>query len=124
MNEFQEQAAIIRIDDLSLRTIIGFNEWERKKKQEVLINVSMEFDHCRAAQTDDVADTLDYKTIKKSIITLVEESSYNLIEKLAHEILVVIMLDERVRKAAVRVDKPHALRFARSVSVEVRGSRE
>lgn len=111
--------SIIRIEDLLLRTIIGFNAWERDKKQDVQINLYMEFDAKKAVETDRVEDTLDYKKIKKSVITLVESSCFNLLETLAHRILETVASDEKVIYAEVKVDKLHALRFARSVSVEM-----
>lgn len=115
--------SIIRIEDLLLRTIIGFNSWERDKKQDIQINLYMEFDAAKAVETDTVENTLDYKKIKKSIIKLVESSSFNLLETLAHRILETVASDEKVLYAEVKVDKLHALRFARSVSVEMQFKR-
>lgn len=111
--------SIIRIEDLALRTIIGFNAWEREKKQDVQINLYMEFDSSKAVETDAVEDTLDYKKIKKSVINLVEASAFNLLETLTHRILETVASDDKVLYAQVKVDKLHALRFARSVSVEM-----
>jgi len=115
--------AIIRITDLSLRTIIGLYDWERTTKQDVIINAEIHFDASKAAQSDKVADTIDYKAINKAIIKHVEESQYFLIEKMAGAILKLIMDDPKAEKATVRVDKPGALRFARSVSVELEARR-
>jgi D-erythro-7,8-dihydroneopterin triphosphate epimerase len=111
--------AVIRITDLNLRTIIGLYDWERTTKQDVVINVEIHFDASKAAKSDKVEDTIDYKAINKAIIKLVEESQYFLIEKMAGEILKIIMDDPKVQAAKVRVDKPGALRFAKSVSVEL-----
>jgi len=116
--------ATIRISDLSLRAIIGTNDWEREKEQDILINVEIDFDASRAAQTDDIKDTVNYKEIKQNIIKLVEQSQFFLVEKLASEILNVVMQDSKVQKARVRIDKPQALRFAKSVSVELKQKRE
>ena len=110
--------AIIRITDLSLRTIIGIFDWERTRKQKVLINVEIQFNASRAARSDKVKDTVDYKTITKKIIKHVEVSEYFLLEKLADQVLKIVMEDRKVKAAKVRIDKPGALRFARSVSVE------
>jgi D-erythro-7,8-dihydroneopterin triphosphate epimerase len=109
--------ALIRIKDLLIRTIIGFNPDERKNRQDVLINIEIEVDTQIATETDEPDGIYDYKAITKQVITLVQESQFNLLEKLTHEILSVIMNDERVKRAKVEVDKPHALRFAESVSV-------
>lgn len=111
--------ATIRITNLRLRTIIGINEWERDTRQDVVINVTMDFDAGRAAKSDNIRDTVDYKTITKKIIKLVEESQFFLLEAMADRVLAIAMEDPKVLSAAVRVDKPQALRFADSVSVEL-----
>lgn len=111
--------ATIRITDLRLRTIIGINDWERKSKQDVIINVSMEYDATKSAKSDDINDTVDYKALSKEIIKKVEGSSFFLLEKLAYTILNIVMTHSLVEKAHVCVDKPFALRFADSVSVEL-----
>ncbi|MGB2691140.1 MAG: dihydroneopterin aldolase [Thermodesulfobacteriota bacterium] len=108
---------IIRIEDLKLRTIVGIYEWEKENKQDIIINVEIEFDGTKAIETDDIADTIDYKSITKRIITMVEESDFNLIERIAGEAIKIVMENEKVEKASVRVDKPGALRFTDSVSV-------
>lgn len=114
----------ICISDLTLRTIIGFNEWERNKKQDIIINIKMDFDPQKAVFSDKVEDTLNYKKIKRSIIDLVENSKFNLLEKLTHSIIETVMKNKRVVAAYVKVDKPHALRFAQSVSIEMNAERE
>ncbi len=108
---------IIKIENLKLRTIVGIYEWEKENKQDIVINVEIEFDGTKAIETDDIADTIDYKSITKKIITMVEESEFNLIERIAGEAIKIIMENEKVEKASVRVDKPGALRFTDSVSV-------
>lgn len=115
--------AVIKIKNLSLRTIIGFNDWEREKKQDVIVNAAIEFDAAGAAETDTVDYSLDYKSITKNVISEVENSSFHLLEKLADFILNIIMENENVLSVTVEVDKPHSLRFAESVSVVVSGSR-
>ena len=110
--------ATIRITDLKLKAIIGINDWERKKEQGIIINLSLDFDSSRAAETDDIQHTVDYKALKKRIIGLVKRSKYFLLEKLVEEVLALVMEDKKVLSATVRIDKPRALRFARSVSVE------
>ena len=110
---------IIRVKDLKLRTIIGFKEWEREKKQNITINLAIETDDTSATQTDEVADAIDYKVITKRIIKEVEATDFKLLEKLAGFILDMVMEDERILSATVEIDKPHALRFSRSASVEL-----
>lgn len=113
--------AIIRITDLSLETIIGVFDWERKEKQKVVINVEIDFNAAKAIKSDRVQDTVDYKTITKKIIRHIEASKYFLLEKMTESVLKIVMEDPRVKKAKVRIDKPGALRFARSVSFELEG---
>lgn len=111
--------ATIRITNLRLRTIIGANDWERNIKQDVVINVTFEYDSSKAQTSDQLKDAVDYKDITKKIIQTVEKSNYELIEKLADVVLTIILEPKQVKSATVRIDKPQALRFADSVSVEV-----
>ena len=108
----------IYIRDLSLRCIIGVFPEERGKRQDVVINVMMETDFAQAAKTDELDDTVDYKVIKKKIIALVEKSEFNLIETMSNRIADICLEDLKVIRVSVTVDKPGALRFARSVAVE------
>ena len=111
--------ATIRITNLRLRTIIGINEWERDVKQDVIINITLEFNADRAAQSDNIKDTVDYKTLTKKVIKTVEASQFNLLESLTQTILNIAIEDKKVLNATVRIDKPQALRFADSVSIEM-----
>jgi D-erythro-7,8-dihydroneopterin triphosphate epimerase len=108
---------VIRIKNLRLRAIIGINAWERTQKQEIIVNVEMEFDGDKAAASDDVRDTIDYAAIKRRLLAEVEKTEFFLLEKLITFILDIVMEDQRVRRAMVEIDKPHALRFAESVSL-------
>ena len=109
---------IFRIKNLRLRTIIGIHDWERIEKQDVIINAEFEFNAEKAAKSDKIEETLDYKKLNKEIIEVIESSQFFLIEKLADIILSVIMKYKGIIRAKVEVDKPGALRFADSVSVE------
>ncbi len=110
--------ATIRITDLKLKAIIGINPWERKNKQDVIINLTLDFDASKASQSDNIQDTVDYKTLKKRILLLVKGSKFFLLEKLVEEVLNLTMQDPKILKATVRIEKPKALRFAKSVSIE------
>ena len=114
----------IEIRDLLLRTIIGINEDERRKKQDVLINLTLFADTRAAGSSDDIADAVNYKTITKRIIALVENSSFFLVEKMVVEIAGLCLEDPRVERARVSVEKPGALRFARSVGVTIERGRD
>ncbi len=113
----------VHIKNLRLRTIVGIFAWERKEVQDVIINITFEFNGSTAAERDDIQDTVDYKELKKSIIKTVENSQFYLLEKLASRILEIVMSDPKVIRANVEVDKPQALRFADSVSVECSAER-
>lgn len=114
----------IQIRDLHLRCIIGTFEEERRAKQDVVINITLYADLKSAGRSDNLEDTVDYKTLKKRVIALVEDSSCRLIEHLAERIAEVCLGEARVRRVSVAVDKPGALRFARSVAVEIFRDRE
>lgn len=111
--------AAIRIINLKLKAIIGVNDWERHTKQKIIINIKIDFNAARAGRSDNIKDTLDYKALTKKIIKAVELSHFFLLEKLAQTILNLVLESPLVKEAYVRVDKPLALRFADSVSVEV-----
>ena len=115
---------LIQISDLLLRTIIGINDEEREKRQDVLINLTMQVDLREAGRSDDISDAVNYRTITKEIIDLIENSQFQLVEKMADEVAKICLKDERVQQAIVRIEKPGALRFARSVGVTVERTRE
>jgi D-erythro-7,8-dihydroneopterin triphosphate epimerase len=114
----------IHIKDLQLRTIIGINAEERRDRQDVLINLVLYVDTRPAAASDDVAQAVNYRTLTKRIIQLVETSQFHLVEKLAAEIAAICLGDARVERVSVTVEKPGALRFARSVGVTVERGRD
>lgn len=113
----------ILIRDLAVRCIIGIYPEERRAKQDVIVNLAIESDFRRAARTDSIRDAVDYKALKKDVIGLVETSAFGLVETLASRIADLCLGTPRVKRVTVTVDKPGALRFARSVAVEVTRSR-
>ncbi len=114
----------IEIKDLLLRGIIGINDWEREKKQDILINITLFTDLSAAASTDDVTQSVNYRALTKKVIEHVEGSSRFTLEALAADIAALCLAEPRMRRAVVRVEKPGALRFARSVGVEIERSRQ
>ncbi len=124
MNETQVNCDKIYIRDLSVRCIIGVNDEERRDKQDVTINATLYTDLKKAGQTDCLEDSVDYKNVKKDILSLVENSSFALIEKLAQGIADICLGHSKVQRADITVDKPGALRFTRSVAVEIIRTRE
>jgi len=109
----------ITIRDLALRTIIGLYPEERKEKQDILVNIVLEVDLKKPGTTDNISDTVDYKSLKKEIISIVDSSAFNLIESLAEKIATICLAEKKVNRTLITIDKPGALRFARSVAVTV-----
>ncbi|MDD2599878.1 MAG: dihydroneopterin aldolase [Kiritimatiellae bacterium] len=114
----------IQISDLQLPCIIGLREWERTTPQNVNLNITLFTDFSKACVSDEIDDTVDYVTIKKNIIKEVEASSFKLVEKLAQMVAEICLSDARVMRVDVNVSKPGALRFARTVAVEITRTRE
>lgn len=114
----------ILISDLSARCIIGINEEERREKQDVVINLVIFADLGRAAKNDRFEDSVDYRALKKKVLNLVESSKYYLLEALAESIAKICLEQSGIMQVQIRVDKPSALRFARSVGVEIERKRE
>lgn len=114
----------IVIKDLLVRGIVGINDDERINRQDVLINLTLETDMRAAARSDHIADAVNYRTLTKQVIDLVETSRFFLVEKMAEEIARICLADERVQRVCVQVEKPTALRFAGSVGVCIERSRE
>ncbi|MBF0142242.1 MAG: dihydroneopterin aldolase [Magnetococcales bacterium] len=114
----------IVISDLSLRCVIGVQEWERRTRQEVLINIVLFADLAGAGASDRIEDTVNYRTLGKRLVAMVEASTFQLVEALAQAVMELCLDDPRVQGARVRVEKPGALRFARSVGVEIERFRE
>lgn len=114
----------IHIRDLLVRCTIGIFPEERTKKQDVTINITLYADLRAACKSDRVEDTVDYKQVKKNVLAMVETSSFQLVERLAEEVAAVCFQAPRIQRVEVTVDKPGALRFARSVAVAIVRERE
>ena len=107
------------IKDLLVRGIVGINDWEREHPQDILINLDVYLDTSVAARSDDVTDSLNYRSLTKAIMAFVDGSSFHLVEALADGIAAVCLRDFGADRVRVRVEKPGALRFAESVGVEI-----
>lgn len=112
----------IFITGLVARGIIGVNDWEREKPQEILINITLFTDLRQAGQTDDIAHTVSYKTIAKKALAQAENAKRFTVEALAADIAGLCLEEPGVERVRVRVEKPHASRFAQSVGVEIERS--
>ena len=113
----------IEIKDLLVRGIVGINENERRKRQDILINLVMLTDISQSGESDDIQETVNYRTVTKSIIRQVEDSSYFTVEKLATEVARLVVSDHEISEVTVSVEKPGALRFAKSVGVTITRSK-
>ena len=108
---------------LEIECIIGFIEWERRIKQTVVIDLELPVDCARAAQSDDVADTVDYKKVSKRIIGFVEASEFKLVETLAHKMAMLIIEEFGVAWVRLSVNKPGAIRGSRDVGISLERTR-
>ena len=107
------------IRDLLLRGIVGINDEERVKRQDILLNLEIESDTRPVAKDDDLDAGVNYRTVAKEIGALVEGSRYFTVERLAEEVARAILADERVTAVKVTLEKPGALRFAESAGVSI-----
>lgn len=116
---------IIYIRNLRIDCIIGVFEWERRVRQTVAIDLDLAADIARAAQTDRLEDTVDYKAIAKRLIDYVGQSQFQLVETLAQKIADIVLAEFGVRWVRVRINKRGALRHATDVGVVIeRGTRD
>ncbi len=109
----------ILIRDLAARCVIGLSPEERREKQDVVVSIALSTDLREAGRSDRLEESVDYRAIKKRVLALVEGSQFRLLEALAEAIAGACLEDGRIARVQVTVDKPGALRFARSVAVEI-----
>src|SRR5579862_461174 len=108
---------------LSVQCIIGFIEWERRVKQTVVIDLEMPVDCRRAALSDDVADTLDYKKVAKRVIAFVEASQFKLVESLVERTAELVLEEFALEGVRLSINKPGAIRGSRDVGVTIERTR-
>lgn len=110
----------IFIRDLKVFCLIGIHPEERLKKQEVLLNIELDCECFRkAVTTDNIKDTLDYDLLSQEIAAKVSRSSFHLLESLATEVAQICLAKDLVKEVKVTIDKPQALKNAKSVAVEL-----
>ncbi len=109
----------IFINDLHVETVIGIFDLVREIKQTISINLEMEFDISKAAKSDDINDSLDYKKVSKRIISLCEKADSYLVENLIEKIAQVVLKEFPVSKVTVSLEKPGALRGSKSVGIKI-----
>jgi len=111
------------IKNLLARGIIGIRDWERKRAQNILINITLFTDTHRAAETDNINDCADYSEVSKKVVVHAESAGRFTVEALANDLAKLCLEQANVQSVIVRVEKPGAVRFAESVGVEVERSR-
>jgi dihydroneopterin aldolase len=105
------------IEDLNVQTVIGIYDWEREIKQVVSLDLEMEFNITRAAETDSINDTLDYKAVSKRLIRFIEDSEFQLVEALAERCAAIVLAEFPVTWLRLKLGKPGAVRGSSAVGV-------
>lgn len=112
------------IKDLLVRGVIGVNDWERKRTQDILINATVFSDTTKAGETDDIQYCIDYSKLAKKLQAHAESAARLTVEALANDLAKLCLEIDGVQKVIVRVEKPGAVRFAKSVGVEIERKRD
>jgi 7,8-dihydroneopterin aldolase/epimerase/oxygenase len=113
----------IFLHGLTTECVIGFIDWERRVKQTVVIDLELPVDCARAARTDAVADTIDYKKVAKRVLAFVSASDFQLVETLAQRLAILILEEFAVEWVRLSVSKPGAIRDSRDVGVVIERTR-
>lgn len=108
---------IVYLNDLRVETIIGIYDWERRTKQTVILDIEMGTDISKAAATDNIEDTLDYKAVAKRLFTYIGESEFELVETLTEKVAEMLLKEFHVPWCRVRLNKKGAVRGVRDVGV-------
>ncbi len=119
----QHPTDTVFVHELKVETIIGIGGWERKIHQTVSIDLEMGADIRRAAETDSIDDTLNYKAISKRVQQFVADSEFQLVETMAEKIAELVLQEFNVPWIQVRVSKPGAIRGAKNVGILIHRSK-
>ncbi len=115
---------LVLIEGLEVRTVIGIYDWEREIRQTVRLDLEMAWDISKAGKTDNIEDTLDYKSVSKRLINFVEASEFGLIESLAEHCAKIVLEEFQVPWVRLKMSKPGAVRGSENVAVLIeRGSK-
>lgn len=115
----EQSSDVVFLRGLAVETTIGFFEWERHVKQTVVLDLTIPVDCARAAGSDDVKDTVDYKAMAKRCIGFVSESQFHLVETLAHKLALTLLAEFDIAWVRVSLNKPGAIRGSRDVGVTI-----
>ena len=113
---------LVFIEDLRIQAVIGIFDWEREITQTISLNLEMGFDISKAAETDSINDTLDYKAVSKRLIGFVESSEFQLVESLAEECAAIVLREFPVNWLRLKLSKPGAVRGSSAVGVTIERS--
>lgn len=123
MSDSRQTDDRIFLHGLTTECIIGFIDWERRVKQTVVLDIELPVDCRRAASSDEVADTLDYKKVAKRVLAFIEASEFKLVETLAHRVALLILEEFAVAWVRIALNKPGAIRNSRDVGVVIERAR-
>jgi len=110
---------IVFIRELKVDTVVGIYDWEKRMRQHVVLDIEMGADIARAAKTDTIADTLDYKAVAKRVQQFVQESQFGLVETLAEKVAELVMKEFQVPWIKITLNKPGAVSGSKSVGVVI-----
>jgi 7,8-dihydroneopterin aldolase/epimerase/oxygenase len=114
---------VIFLRALTAECIIGFIDWERRVKQTIVVDLELPVDCARAALSDDVQDTVDYKKVAKRVLAFIEASEFKLVETLAHRLALVLLEEFGIEWVRISLNKPGAIRNSRDVGVTIERTR-
>jgi D-erythro-7,8-dihydroneopterin triphosphate epimerase len=123
-SNFMKPTIEVEIHKLRLRCIIGVNELERRDQQDINVTIKFKYDTAKAVASDNLEEAVNYRVICKKAISLVEQSSFFLLESLGAKLWEMVMEDSRIEYTEIVVEKPHSLRFADNAVIKVTGGRD
>jgi dihydroneopterin aldolase len=115
---------VIHLEALAVECVIGFIDWERRVKQTVLVDLDLPVDCAHAARTDDVRDTLDYKSVSKRVTAFVAASECMLVETLAQRLAITLLREFGMDWVRIAISKPGAIRGSKNVGVRIERRRQ
>ena len=114
----------IKLSELTVNTIIGIWDWEKRNLQKVIFDIEMSTDISKASKSDSIKDALDYKVISKRVKQYALENQFDLIETLADKLAEIILNEFEVSWVKLTVSKPYAIRDSKNVSLIIERSKE
>ncbi len=108
---------IIKIKNLRLKTIVGIYKWEEKIDREIIINAEIETDHENSLVSDDINDTIDYDKLVSQIKLLISQKRFKLIEKMAQDVMDLILSNKKIKRCKLEIDKLNAVEALESFSI-------